>query len=878
MSDNRVQNELVLNPGEFAYLQDLTSGILKVHTGPSVLNVSGQEYPVCFDSKTGRFRRVSLAEAAQQFVIAQQGQYVVLSNPAIDGVQPTPRDKKPAADLNHGQRVTVQGPATFALWPGQMAEVIDGHNLRSNQYLIIRVRDEELARKNWSKGVVKALDNSTDASVKRPTNIFLSVPEDLAVGKHYIVRGDQFSFYIPPTGVDVIRDEVTGYVRDAVTLERLEYCILIDENGNKRYERGPMVVFPAPTERFHEAEDARGNKRIVFQPIELNALQGINVKVISQYTDDDGTVHNEGEELFITGATTPIYFPRPEHSIVAYDKRQKHYATAIPAGQGRYVLDRMNGTIKTVKGPNMLLPDPRTEVFVRRVLTEKECKLWYPNNNDVLKFNAALRELEPATSSTRGVVTEGEVTRSKKVKASGVSFNLNDEFAGMPDRSRTHSDTNAVGTDEFERGATYNEPRQLTFGSRMSGVPTIDLWTGYAVMVVTIGDDVKPNRRVEVGPKRLLLNHDETLQALSMSTGKPKNTDNLIQTVYLRVKNNQISDVINAETRDHVNVEFKVSLRGDFTGDPSRWFDVENYVKLVSDHVRSVVKAAVRRKTIEELYADPTSVVRDTVLGQKGEQDRPGMMFEENGFVVNEVELLGFAIPDARIAQILQNTQHQVVESNIAVALLEKKIQIEKRQEALEQERVRAASETQKVKLELNAEYEKLVADLAKTKTQRDLELVLGRIDAKNKELDQQKVTLAVELEIADKKHAADLERISAKADLDRKISEGLQELALAKTREETQSIISRFNAAAGPFSEALLAMQNQEVMVKVAEAMSIQNYIGGPNLVTALRKVFEGTPIDTIAQNMLTKAVPQKTPNGTTGGATGDKLPSARG
>ena len=42
-------------------------------------------------------------------------------------------------------------------------------------------------------------------------------------------------------------------MRDALTLERLEYCILVDQNGKKRYERGPQVVFPEPTEAFVDA-------------------------------------------------------------------------------------------------------------------------------------------------------------------------------------------------------------------------------------------------------------------------------------------------------------------------------------------------------------------------------------------------------------------------------------------------------------------------------------------------------------------------------------------------------------------------------------------------------------------------------------------------
>ena len=52
-------------------------------------------------------------------------------------------------------------------------------------------------------------------------------------------------------------DENGNYVREAVTLERLEYSILVDENGNKRYERGPQVVFPKPTENFYIENDNR---------------------------------------------------------------------------------------------------------------------------------------------------------------------------------------------------------------------------------------------------------------------------------------------------------------------------------------------------------------------------------------------------------------------------------------------------------------------------------------------------------------------------------------------------------------------------------------------------------------------------------------------
>ena len=44
--------------------------------------------------------------------------------------------------------------------------------------------------------------------------------------------------------------------------------------------------------------------------------------------------------------------------------------------------------------------------------------------------------------------------------------------------------------------------------------------------------------------------------------------------MFLRVVNNQVSDIINVETADHVSVEIYLSHRVNFQGDPTKWFDV----------------------------------------------------------------------------------------------------------------------------------------------------------------------------------------------------------------------------------------------------------------------------------------------------------------
>lgn len=205
-------------------------------------------------------------------------------------------------------------------------------------------------------------------------------------GQVLIIKGTEISFYIPPTGIEVKainNDPSKGYVRDAVTLERLEYCILKDEDGNKRYVHGPTVVFPEPTESF--IKDGGGH--IKRNAIELSDISGVYVKVVADYKDDNGKEHKTGEELFITGKDQMIYYPRPEHTFITYNGKVMHHAIAIPKGEGRYIMNRMTGEIKTVRGPAMYLPDPRIEVAIKRTLSRSQCELWYPGNVEVLEAN-----------------------------------------------------------------------------------------------------------------------------------------------------------------------------------------------------------------------------------------------------------------------------------------------------------------------------------------------------------------------------------------------------------------------------------------------------------------------------------------------------------
>ncbi|MBA3550362.1 MAG: hypothetical protein H0T76_28135, partial [Nannocystis sp.] len=383
----------MLAPNEFAFILDETKGNINVYVGPHKTSLANTDVPVIFDSRTKRFDRKTLDLALQMISIAPEGWYLVLKNPATDKSHPRTGALNNLPNLDTGRKVNIPGPISFALWPGQMMRVLQGHHLRSNQYLLVRVYDEEAAMANWKNAVIKP--QKTGEGEAEGGLLYEDKP-DLTMGNLLVIRGTQVSFYIPPTGVEVVPDVDANYVREAVTLERLEYCILLDENGSKRFIVGPDVVFPKPTEVIVRMRGARK-----FRAIELNENSGLYLKVIAPY-EENGVSYKVGDELFLTGRDQMIYFPRTEHAIVKYGEQEKHHAVAIPAGEARYVLDRLTGKISLRRGPAMFLPDPRREVIVRRVLDPRTVSLWFPNNREAFEYNRKL-----AAQSSPALAAEG---------------------------------------------------------------------------------------------------------------------------------------------------------------------------------------------------------------------------------------------------------------------------------------------------------------------------------------------------------------------------------------------------------------------------------------------------------------------------------------
>ena len=814
---SELQKDLVLSINEYAYVLDETKGHVVCWVGPSKTSLSNSDKLVRFDTRSKSFVKCGYNEVVNLFATAPENWYIILKNPVEGNKHPNPGANNLPDNVHIGRKVNVRGPVSFALYPGQMAKVVKGHALRSNQYLLARVYEAEEASK--SAGEMRDTEG----------NVIENTQEKYVNGQILVIKGPEVSFYIPPTGIEVIpkdNDDRKGYVREAVTLERLEYCILKDEDGNKRYVHGPEVVFPKPTETF--VTSPKGG--YIFRAVELSKISGIYVKVIAEYKDDDGTVHPVGEELFITGNDQMIYYPRPEHAIISYDNKMMHHAIAIPEGEGRYIMNRMTGVIKTVKGPAMYLPDPRTEVVVKRKLTENQCNLWYPGNTAVLNYNIGLNE--------------------KFVEKSLATADLDTLTAYSCVTSASASLANLEAKANISRGTSYTKPRTITLDNKLDGVVSIDVWTGYAINVISKSGE----RAVVCGPQTVLLDYDQDLERLELSTGCPKTTDRTLKTVYLRHENNKVSDLIPVETSDFVRANIKVSYCVDF--DPAhkdKWFAVDNYVKYLCDRMRSLLKRAAKQYTINEFYQNYSDIVRSVVLGLRAETEnadgaenkhRGHRFFPENGMFVHDVEVLDLSV-QRDIENMLLDSQHEMIRKTLeladakaeadiaeAMAVAEKKKQELRTQELLNKMDLQKKEAEHKLAMQAQINRQQEAEDRAKRQAESDMQPLLDAISAAKDK--REAAEHAARQARIDTENAAMVAHAKALADV-----EAAKQAAYAETVKQIMSSIS---------PELIAAIEvggKCDLMAVMAEHMSPYALAQGESVVDATQKLLNGLPFD---------------------------------
>jgi len=211
----------------------------------------------------------------------------------------------------------------------------------------------------------------------------------------------------------------------------------------------------------------------------------------------------------------------------------------------------------------------------------------------------------------------------------------------------------------------------------------------------------KNKREVVRGPQTRILDHDEDLEVLTLSTGKPKTDETLLRTCFLQTDGNKVSDIVRVRTNDHVELDVTLSYRVSFVpregkeqGD-ERWFNLKNYIALMCDHLGSIVRAAVRATRIETFHTNSTEVIRGVILGEKrGESRREGRHFDETGMWVYDVEVLEVKMLAEDVKKLLSDSQRTAIVSELGKKQEGFRLEDEKLRERVNQEILVARRET----------------------------------------------------------------------------------------------------------------------------------------------------------------------------------------
>lgn len=800
------QKDFVLAMNEYCYVLNKTSGKITTRVGPTTITTSAQDALIVFNTKTKKFEEISDFEKAKKlFVSAPEGWYVILKNPAENGSHP-PVGMSENPDIVVGKKVNISGPISFPLYAGQMAKVVRGHKLRSNQYLLARVYDADAAKE------------STSTMVDINGNEIEDKKNDYFVGQLMIIKGTEISFYIPPTGIEIIPQTPYGddYVRDAVTLERLEYVILKDEDGEKRYVHGPAVVFPKPTETFTSSK----KNSVIFRALELSPISGIYVKVIADYKDDNGTEHKTGEELFITGDDQMIYYPRPEHAMIQYDGKYMHHAIAIPAGEGRYILNRLTGEIKTIAGPRMYLPDPRTEVVVRRKLSTNDCALMFPGNTEARLYNAGLTEKAMENAAKKGIVNSTDA--------------INNAYA-----TANQEATLAIfeANSNISRGVSYTKPRTITLDTKYEGVVSIDVWSGFAVNVISKSG----KSDIVVGPTTRLLDYDETLEAIKIG-GQT--------TAFLPISDNKIEDTITVQTSDFVDFKIKLEYSMEFLKDyKDRWFNVDDIESHLRDRLRILIKNVARKYTVDIFYKNYESILRNEILnnsdfkekitGKKNTTSPTGRVFSENGMFIKDVNVSLVSI-EKSVAELLNSHQANIIQQTINLADAELRTANEKKIIALDKETAEKRAELDKYKAELDqTAIKERIARESERKALYDAQ------EKASKEAEKELQTVLDAIQEA--KLARDKKADDAKIETEKALAD------IEKTKQEAYAAtVAKIMESVGPdLTAALSATANESVTRAIASAVSPYSMAKGESISKTVDTLLRGTPLDKVIRDI---------------------------
>ena len=590
-------------------------------------------------------------------------------------------------------------------------------------------------------------------------------------------------------------------IRSAVVLGEKEYCVLIDPDGKREIKVGPARVFPGPYDTFM----IKGSRNRVYDAYELLPQRALWLRVISASKREDmAKKMPRGVEL-----DKELYFPGDE---------------LLLSGVSGFFFPFNEIEVLSPHTGEAVVGNDHSNVFIEAIGIDQKSGIY-------------VRDL-----------TTGEV-RLVRGKQSYL----------VDPRKEIHI-TRSVNQHDWNLWIAASEPHKEA--SRLMTTPwAISIVVPHNTAVLATS---AAGQRVVEGPCVTLLEYEENLVPLKLSTGTPKDDDDPLVTCFLRTIGNRVSDVIEIESADFVRISLRISVSVTFLRDQKdKWFNAENYIQVLCDHLRSIVRSRTRMLSLSSLWPQLAAVVRDTILGPRSDTDgsRKGRFFAENGMLVHEVEILDATIEDELIAEQMRTVQRESVTLAIGDRQAQDKLQSAKLRSELE---LRAH--------ELQAQVREHEAKLKELERKLSHETRLSELrDREAMALEQAR--LAAERESSDLQRRIEREQTAQTAQRDALIKDAasraqaaqvlheeefghvsrLKGLDMALIDAQARAVVAERTAVQPQLVEALTALGDKALLSEVAQNMNLVSLFRGKEAGEILKDVVGGTRFVPALQEALT-------------------------
>lgn len=916
------RSKIPVTEREFLWVQDDDKGEVILHVGPTMVSPTAADRVVVDDGKGGFVE--SPDNRPQRMIEVADNQYAVLHNPLLKPEGDYPNgpfrpNRNESRPLKNGTRAMIPGPCSFYLRPGQRVEVRDAHELASNQYLVVKVYGE-VSRNAPFYEITARSSRITSATVEEDaTGQDIDLDKSrLTRGQVIVIRGLDTQLYIPPTGVDVVPDLSMNDEGRKITAEAARRILQQLPLPPRTSDEVPVPASAEEAQLMEQVQLAESAEEVPRKSRPRRRQGAVEQaarrrQLAQQATQPPAPPAPTPRRQALSSDEVSALLSSPIHrrALEREVRKGRLIREAVVLGEKEYciILDA-DGKQQIKVGPARVFPGPYdtflTEGSNNRIYSAYEL---LPQRGLWLRFIRQISRERLTTKLPRGVNLDQEVYYpGDEMILTGVNsffFPFNEieilhPLTGQPHSGNDHSDVfiEAIGIDQksgiyvrdLETGEArlvrgkqsyLVDPRKEVHITRTVPSESWNLWiaanephkmtsrsieTPWALSIT-----VPPNtavmaasadgHRVIEGPCVELLAYEETLVPLTLSTGRPKTDKKTLRTCYLRTAGNRVRDIVQVQTADFVEVQITVSYQVVF--DPAhkdRWFSHDNYVGVMCDHLRSLVRSRIRQINLTELWPAIPSVIRDTILGARTETGRKGRLFEENGMRVQEVEVLESTILDREIADLLESVQRERVSLLISDRQADEKLKSEKLRHEIERQKLEMVQEARSRRAELDTlvaglEHERGMLALANKERSaaEALRLSTERLAA------EQDAYLARERRALEAKLQAMADEATAQATTDRArnaITEAHQ-AALAKLRLEelaaqSAATVAERQAVQPALVEALTGLGDKMLLEEVARNMNLISLFKGEDAATILHNVVGGSKLGRTLAELL--------------------------